>query len=112
LFVDEDESAIDSSEANDMQDQQVVRRISQQSMNRVDEPEIVTEDTPFLQPSSAQHTPSQSRRQSLSLRRIPSPIGVGPQGLAPPGTSGARRYSTDMGYSRSGFGSGGTFTEA
>lgn len=106
---DDDESVINSAETSATQDEQVVRKTSQHSMNGVDEPGVVAEDMPFLQPSGSHHTPSQSRRQSLSLRRIPSPIGVGPQGLAPPG-SGARRYSTDMGYSRSGFGSGGTFT--
>jgi MFS family permease len=105
----DDESLIDSAETSATQDQRAVRKLSQQSMGGVDEVEITGEDMPFLQPSSSHHTHSGSRRQSLSLRRIPSPIGIGPQGLAPPG-SGARRYSTDMGYSRSGFGSGGTFT--
>lgn len=44
------------------------------------------------------------RRESFSLRRIPSPIGMGP-GVHPPG---ARRYSSDLGASRSGLGPGGT----
>ena len=105
----DDEDVIDSAETSATHDGQAVRKLSQHSMSAVDEAEIDVEDMPFLQPSGSRHSPSQSRRQSLSLRRIPSPIGVGPQGLAPPG-SGVRRYSTDMGYSRSGFGSGGTFT--
>jgi hypothetical protein len=105
----DEENEIDSAETSATQDERAVRKLSQHSMNAVDEAEINAEDMPFLQPSGSRHTASESRRHSLSLRRIPSPIGVGPQGLAPPG-SGARRYSTDMGYSRSGFGSGGTFT--
>ena len=105
----DDENVIDSAETSATQDERAVRKLSQHSMNAVDEAEITTEDMPFLQPGGSRHTASESRRQSFSLRRIPSPIGVGPQGLAPPG-SGVRRYSTDMGYSRSGFGSGGTFT--
>lgn len=105
----DDESVLESAETSATQDARVVRKLSQHSVDRVDEAENTTEDMPFLQPSSSHHTTSESRRQSLSLRRMPSPIGIGPQGLAPPG-SGERRYSTDLGYSRSGFGSGGTFT--
>jgi hypothetical protein len=106
----EDESVIDEGETSATQEDQVVRKKTRNSMDAVNEAEVTTEDMPFLQSSGSRLTPSQSRRESLSLRRIPSPIGVGPQGLAPPG-SGARRYSTDLGYSRSGFGSGGAFTQ-
>lgn len=45
------------------------------------------------------------RRQSFTLRRMASPVGMGPSGVA----SGAqRRYSTDLGTTNSGFGTGGT----
>lgn len=49
------------------------------------------------------HGPS-SRRASLQLSRVASPIGLGP-GVIPPG---ARRYSSDLGATRSGLGVGGT----
>lgn len=61
------------------------------------------EATPFL----ARSAPKGSRRMSqenLSLDRVPSPIGMG-VGVCPPG---ARRYSSDLGASRSGLGTGGT----
>ncbi|KIW30705.1 uncharacterized protein PV07_02413 [Cladophialophora immunda] len=45
-----------------------------------------------------------SRRHSLQLRRVSSPIGLGP-GIIP---TGARRYSSDLGATRSGLGVGGT----
>ena len=45
-----------------------------------------------------------SRRQSLQLRRVSSPIGLGP-GVVP---HGARRFSSDLGATRSGLGVGGT----
>lgn len=105
---DDNESVIDEGETSATQDDQAVRKMSRNSLDSVEEADT-TEDMPFLHPSGSRGTPSQSRRESLSLRRIPSPIGVGPQGLAPPG-SGVRRYSSDLGYTRSGFGAGGTFT--
>ena len=57
-------------------------------------------------PESSLLRPSEppSRRQSLQLRRLPSPIGLGP-GVVP---HGARRYSSDLGATRSGLGPGGT----
>jgi predicted MFS family arabinose efflux permease len=66
----------------------------------VDEPDEVPDDLLLVPttPRSAQHRRS---RSSLDLRRIPSPIGLGPQGVIPPG---ARRYSSDLGATRSGFG--------
>lgn len=45
-----------------------------------------------------------SRRHSLQLHRVASPIGLGP-GVIP---LGARRYSSDLGATRSGLGVGGT----
>ncbi|EXJ86285.1 hypothetical protein A1O1_06655 [Capronia coronata CBS 617.96] len=44
------------------------------------------------------------RRHSLHLHRVASPIGMGP-GIVP---AGARRYSSDLGATRSGLGAGGT----
>ena len=72
---------------------------------------LVTESDQFLA-EEAVLTATTSRssqkhpkhRESFSLRRIPSPIGMGP-GVHP---AGARRYSSDLGATRSGFGVGGT----
>lgn len=63
------------------------------------------ETTNLLTPSTTRtsHQPI-SRRQSLQLRRVSSPIGLGP-GVIP---HGARRYSSDLGATRSGLGVGGT----
>ncbi|EXJ66485.1 uncharacterized protein A1O5_10154 [Cladophialophora psammophila CBS 110553] len=58
----------------------------------------------FLTPATATTSQSPSRRQSLQLRRVSSPIGLGP-GIIP---AGARRYSSDLGATRSGLGVGGT----
>lgn len=53
----------------------------------------------------SQHRPTARRQTShKSLQRIASPIGLGP-GVIP---SGSRRYSSDLGATRSGFGVGGT----
>ena len=64
----------------------------------LDEEAVLTETTSRSSQKQSQH------RESFSLRRIPSPIGMGP-GVHP---AGARRYSSDLGASRSGFGAGGT----
>jgi hypothetical protein len=61
------------------------------------------EQTSLLVPTVSR-TSRGSQRQSLDLRRIPSPIGLGP-GVVP---HGARRYSSDLGATRSGLGTGGT----
>jgi hypothetical protein len=63
------------------------------------EDDELTPESSLLRPSN----PS-SRRQSLQLRRVSSPIGLGP-GVIP---HGARRYSSELGATRSGFGVGGT----
>lgn len=71
-----------------------------------DEPDEVPEDSAFL---SRTHTRSSqaggSRRQSHDLRRVPSPIGLGPHGV---GGTRSRRFSSDLGATRSGLGTGGT----
>jgi len=76
-----------------------------------DEPEEVPAEqrdffvqSPSKTSRSLSHSHSYSRRASLILQRIPSPIGMG-AGVVP---SGARRYSSDLGATRSGFGTGGT----
>ncbi|KIX04553.1 uncharacterized protein Z518_05423 [Rhinocladiella mackenziei CBS 650.93] len=58
-------------------------------------------DTDYLTPTVSR-TPS--RRHSVHLQRVASPIGFGP-GVVP---LGARRYSSDLGATRSGLGVGGT----
>lgn len=61
-------------------------------------------ETRFLTPSTSRSSQGQSRRHSLHLHRVASPIGLGP-GVIP---AGARRYSSDLGATRSGLGAGGT----
>jgi len=63
------------------------------------EDDEISSETGLLRPSQPP-----SRRQSLQLRRVSSPIGLGP-GVIP---HGARRYSSDLGATRSGLGVGGT----
>jgi MFS family permease len=70
----------------------------------VDEPDEVPDDL-LLVPTTSRSAQHRQSRDSLDLRRIPSPIGLGPQGVIPPG---ARRYSSDLGATRSGFGMIGT----
>ena len=70
----------------------------------VDEPDEVPDDLLMTRTTSHSLQHRQSRT-SLDLRRIPSPIGLGAQGVVP---AGARRYSSDLGATRSGFGSIGT----
>jgi len=60
-------------------------------------------ETSLLAPFGGTGSQPHSRRQSLQLRRVQSPIGLGP-GVVP---HGARRYSSDLGATRSGFGVGG-----
>ena len=62
-------------------------------------------DSPFLNRWTSRGPQRRTSRPSFDLRRIPSPIGMGEGGVAP---RGARRYSSDLGASRSGFGAGGT----
>ncbi|KAI1620426.1 major facilitator superfamily domain-containing protein [Exophiala viscosa] len=57
-----------------------------------------------LTPATSRGSRDPSRRASLQLSRVASPIGLGP-GVVPPG---ARRYSSDLGATRSGLGPGGT----
>jgi hypothetical protein len=70
----------------------------------VDEADEVPDDL-LLAPTTSRSAQRRQSRGSLDLRRIPSPIGLGPQGVIP---AGARRYSSDLGATRSGFGSIGT----
>ncbi|OAP64039.1 hypothetical protein AYL99_00011 [Fonsecaea erecta] len=61
-------------------------------------------ETRLLTPATTRTSQPSTRRQSLQLRRVSSPIGLGP-GIIP---TGARRYSSDLGATRSGLGVGGT----
>jgi MFS family permease len=70
----------------------------------VDEPDEVP-DNLVLAPTTSRSAQHRQSRGSIDLRRVPSPIGLGPQGVIP---AGARRYSSDLGATRSGFGSIGT----
>lgn len=73
----------------------------------IDEPDVVPDDL-LLEVARSRTDESlyrPSTRGSLDLRRAPSPIGLGVKGLVP---TGARRYSSDLGATRSGFGVGGT----
>jgi Major Facilitator Superfamily len=70
----------------------------------VDEPDEVPDDL-LLAPTTSRSAQHRQSRGSLDLRRVPSPIGLGMQGVIP---AGARRYSSDLGATRSGFGSIGT----
>jgi predicted MFS family arabinose efflux permease len=70
----------------------------------VDEPDDVPDDLHMTRTTSLGLKHRESRG-SLDLRRIPSPIGLGVQGVVP---AGARRYSSDLGATQSGFGSIGT----
>ena len=70
----------------------------------VDEPDEVPDDL-LLAPIASRSAQNRQSRGSLDLRRVPSPIGLGPRGVIP---MGARRYSSDLGATRSGFGSIGT----
>ena len=66
----------------------------------MEEPEDVPEESAVLTRTMS----NRDRRESLDLRRVPSPIGLGP-GI---GGKRSRRFSTDLGATRSGFGTGGT----
>ncbi|KAK4940921.1 hypothetical protein LTR10_019075 [Elasticomyces elasticus] len=61
-------------------------------------------DSRQLTPATSRGSRDPSRRASLQLSRVASPIGLGP-GVVP---AGARRYSSDLGATRSGMGVGGT----
>ena len=83
------------------------------NMGTIEDVDVVPqEDMAFLSRTTSrtskqhqhQHRPG-SRRESLNLRRIPSPIGLRPQDLT---STGARRYSSDLGATRTGLGTGGT----
>ncbi|KIW55400.1 hypothetical protein PV05_07683 [Exophiala xenobiotica] len=68
------------------------------------EDEDASSDTRLLTPTPSRRGQYESRRHSLHLQRVASPIGLGP-GIIP---TGARRYSSDLGATRSGLGVGGT----
>ena len=70
----------------------------------VDEPDEVSDDL-LIAPTTSRSAQHRQSRGSLDLRRVPSPIGLGPRGVVP---ANARRYSSDLGVTRSGFGSIGT----
>jgi hypothetical protein len=65
---------------------------------------LTEDDEPSAETSLLRPSEPPSRRQSLQLKRVSSPIGLGP-GVVP---HGARRYSSDLGATRSGLGTGGT----
>jgi MFS family permease len=64
-----------------------------------DERDMLQEETVSLARTRSRSSQKQCK-ESLSLRKIASPIGMG-QGVIP---AGARRYSSDLGATRSGFG--------
>jgi hypothetical protein len=70
----------------------------------VDEPDEVPDDS-LVVPTTSRSTGHCHSRGSLDVRTLPSPIGLGLQGVIPAGT---RRYSSDPGATRSVFGSIGT----
>jgi hypothetical protein len=72
----------------------------------VEEPDDLPEDSGLLSLSrtNTRSTRGVSRQSSMDLRRVPSPIGLGP-GI---GGTRSRRYSSDLGATRSGLGTGGT----
>lgn len=78
------------------------------AVSLADEPDLLTESLPGLAQTTSRGSTGRSenrgRRESFSLRRMRSPVGMG-NGLA---TQNQRRYSTDLGTTRSGFGTGGT----
>ena len=71
-----------------------------------DEPDDVPESSGLLSRTNTRSSRGGggSRRTSLDIRRVPSPIGLGPQGVG----GRSRRFSSDLGATRSGFGTGGT----
>ncbi|KAL2391728.1 Major facilitator superfamily multidrug transporter mfsB [Exophiala dermatitidis] len=108
---DDEEDELEEDEDNDAKTSAIP---SAQAHSRHPSGSVVSED-PFVDDESLpdsgpltrsttrdSHTPA--RRHSLNLHRIASPIGLGP-GVIP---HGARRYSSDLGATRSGLGAGGT----
>lgn len=61
------------------------------------------EDSAYLTRSTTTRS-SQSKRESLDLKRVPSPLGMGRDTIP----LGARRYSSGLGATMSGMGTGGT----
>ena len=87
-------------------DQPLVRKSALKALVEpmTDEPELLPESSGGLTKTLSRTSQPRQRRESYSLRRIPSPIGMG-AGIHPPG---ARRYSSDLGATRAGLGAGGT----
>lgn len=69
-----------------------------------DDDDDVASDTRLLSATTSRETHLEPGRHSPRLHRVASPIGLGP-GVIP---VGARRYSSDLGATRSGLGAGGT----
>ncbi|KAK5089642.1 hypothetical protein LTR70_006548 [Exophiala xenobiotica] len=67
--------------------------------------DLLPDNLPALAPTTSRSSAGagRSRRESFSLRRMHSPVGMG-EGLA---SGRQRRYSTDLGTTMSGFGTGG-----
>ena len=102
----DDEDEAETSATHTVKYKKTGRSTSTTEFALVDEPEDLDEVPADLVLVATNTRDSQRpHRGSLDLRRVPSPIGLGPQGLVP---QGARRYSSDLGATRSGYGNGGT----
>jgi len=68
--------------------------------------DLLPDNLPALAPTTSRSSTAagRSRRESFSMRRMQSPVGMG-EGLA---SGRLRRYSTDLGTTMSGHGAGGT----
>lgn len=105
--IDDDEDNVTKATSADPQQGLVRKTPTSSHYDEVfDEPEDLPEDTGLLSLSrtNTRSTRGVSRQSSMDLRRVPSPIGLGP-GI---GGTRSRRYSSDLGATRSGFGTGGT----
>lgn len=104
---DEDEDEDDLAQATSSETQGHIRKTRDSSLHEdvFDEPEGMPEESGPLTRTNTQSSQSHGNRtSSLDVRRVPSPIGLGP-GI---GGTRSRRYSSDLGATRSGFGTGGT----
>ena len=86
----------------------VVRKAPESSLIRSEDvfvqPDELPEDSALLDRTNTNKNSRGSRQNSLDLRRVPSPIGMGPKGVG----RKSRRFSSDLGTTRSGLGTGGT----
>ena len=104
----EEESEIEDGKAtsSELHDGAVVRKTSSPAIavdGLVESPEDAIDESAILTQTVSRGSASWDRRESLDLRRVPSPIGLG-AGIG----GNARRYSSDLGATRSGLGTGGT----